>query len=203
MWMSSAAWTAEPTERVRYSSARRRSRSARRRRKSARSGYDHRLARARYPDHRTREYRRARADLGQVRHHNRARAAGRRPGGAGGGHRAARACVAGDDEEELMQAAAKSRERSIILTPDEAAGLAAGRITLLVRAMRKQPKGTANDWSQNVEDGEVWMYHGWPHRMAESRGRHKRAAGELTPVRIPWPFGSPGTRLAGRETWGW
>lgn len=62
-----------------------------------------------------------------------------------------------------------------------------------LRRMRmwSQPLGYANDW-KNVHEGEVWIYDGWPHRIAERRGRNKAESGELTPKRYkgpPWARG--------------
>jgi len=75
-----------------------------------------------------------------------------------------------------------------------------GRKSQIRRPMKPQPIGSTLGWDFSVEAGEVWMFHGWPCRMDESRGRNKRDAGELTPVKLRCPFGAPGDRLIVRET---
>ena len=71
-----------------------------------------------------------------------------------------------------------------------------------VRMMRRQPTRTVSDWVQDAEVGECIIYRGWPHRLAESRGRNKRAAGELTPVKIRGPRRAIGIRQV-NATWYW
>ena len=69
--------------------------------------------------------------------------------------------------------------------------------------MLQQPLGYAKPWNFAIEEGEVWICDGWPHRMTESRGRDKAAAGELTPRRINGP---PWARGYDRDTggvWHW
>lgn len=61
------------------------------------------------------------------------------------------------------------------------------------RVMKRQPIAIVNDWSEDAEAGQVVMYRGWPHLLTESWGRNKRAAGELTPVKLKPPHGQPGT----------
>jgi len=60
---------------------------------------------------------------------------------------------------------------------------------------------TITDWSQDAEPGEIVMYRGWPHKLEESRGRNKRASGELTPRKISCPYGVPGHILAVQEAY--
>ena len=58
--------------------------------------------------------------------------------------------------------------------------------------MLQQPLGYTTGHDFSIEVGDVYVFGGWPHRMAESNGRDKRAAGELTPRRIngpPWARG--------------
>lgn len=93
------------------------------------------------------------------------------------------------------------KTRPIILRLWEVRGLLDGTVTQLWRAMKRQPKGVLDPWNDAIEPGEVWMCRGWPVRCVESRGRNKAAAGELTPVRLKCPYGVPGDRLWGRESW--
>ena len=39
-----------------------------------------------------------------------------------------------------------------------------------------------NDWTMDAEAGDVVWYRGQLCKLTESRGKNKRAAGELTPV---------------------
>jgi hypothetical protein len=69
------------------------------------------------------------------------------------------------------------------------------------RVVKPQPTRIINARSWDAEVGDVVIYQGEPVRLCESRGRHKSAAGELTPHRLPCPFGAPGDRLWVRECW--
>ena len=76
-----------------------------------------------------------------------------------------------------------------------------GRETQTRRVIVPQPKGYAHAWSDWLEPGDVYFdLMGGLHKAVQSRGRNKRAAGELTtvPFAPPWPVG---TRLWVRETW--
>ena len=76
-----------------------------------------------------------------------------------------------------------------------------GRKTQTRRVIVPQPKGYAHAWSDWLEPGDVYFdLMGGLHKAVQSRGRNKRAAGELTtvPFAPPWPVG---TRLWVRETW--
>jgi len=76
-----------------------------------------------------------------------------------------------------------------------------GAKTQTRRAMKRQPTRTVNDHTMDAKPGEVVIYRDWPHRLAESRGRNKRDAGELTPTRICCPYGKPGDLLWVKEGW--
>ena len=76
-----------------------------------------------------------------------------------------------------------------------------GLKTMTRRAIRSQPDRIVTDWTDDAEPGEVVIYRGWPHRLTESRGRNKAAAGELTPIKIHCPYGVPGDTLRVKEGW--
>lgn len=68
--------------------------------------------------------------------------------------------------------------------------------------MRRQPTRVVCDYTWDAEPGECVLYRGWPHRLTVSRGRNKRDAGELTPVKITGPRGVVGVkRIDG--VWHW
>jgi len=58
-----------------------------------------------------------------------------------------------------------------------------------LRRMRKQPVGGRNDWNHNLEEGDrvyTWVSDETVvmDDLVVSRGKNKRASGELTPVRV-------------------
>lgn len=72
--------------------------------------------------------------------------------------------------------------------------------TLLIVPMKKQPSRIISDWTKDAEINEWVIYRDWPHRLLESSGCDKRAAGILTPRKIPCPFTS-GDKIGVREEW--
>ncbi len=68
------------------------------------------------------------------------------------------------------------------------------------RIIKRQPQYVCDDWTFHAEVGDKVIYKGWPHRLVESRGRNKSAAGELTPQRLKCPYGVPGDELYVKET---
>jgi len=91
-------------------------------------------------------------------------------------------------------------DRGLIFDAVLIPGLMNGTVTVASRVMKPQPARSINDWTFDAEAGEVVMYDGWPHNLQESRGRNKRDAGELTPVKLPCPF-CPGERCYVKEAW--
>lgn len=74
------------------------------------------------------------------------------------------------------------------------------RKTQTRRPVKPQPARIVSDWSQDAEPGERVIYRGWPHRLEESRGRNKSAAGELYPRKLKCPYGVPSDLLWVKET---
>ena len=93
------------------------------------------------------------------------------------------------------------KEHPILFSAPMVRAILTGQKTQTRRVVKPQPAYVCSDWTFDAEPGDVVMYHWWPYRLRESRGRNKRAAGELTPVRIKCPYGQPGDMLWVRETW--
>lgn len=96
---------------------------------------------------------------------------------------------------------AKGEERPILFSGPMVRAILEGRKTQTRRVVKPQPTYICHDWQVAAEVGDEVIYNHWPHRLTESRGRNKAAAGELTPVRRRCPYGQSGTRLWVRETW--
>lgn len=92
-----------------------------------------------------------------------------------------------------------TRYKPILFSGEMIRAILRGDKTQTRRVVKPQPMRIITDWTQDAEPGEVVVYQGWPHRLTESRGRNKAAAGELTPVRIK-PRYEVGTVLWVRET---
>lgn len=92
-------------------------------------------------------------------------------------------------------------EHSILFSGPMVRAILDGRQTMTRRVVKPQPSRSINDWTDDAEPGEFVIYHGYPHKLTESRGRNKRALGELTPIKRKCPYGNPGDRLWVRETW--
>ncbi len=90
----------------------------------------------------------------------------------------------------------------LLFTGENIRAIYKNRKTMTRRVIKPQPSATITDWTFAAESGDRVMYRGWPHVLRESRGRDKRAAGDLTPVRVACPYGVPGDLLWVRETWG-
>ena len=77
----------------------------------------------------------------------------------------------------------------IIVTPEEAAALRNGQ-TRISRPFRKQPVSVTiyDPWDFDREVGDIVIDGCNLFKLAESRGRNKRAAGELTPQLIEPPY---------------
>ena len=95
------------------------------------------------------------------------------------------------------------KERPIPFRDDMVRAILAGRKTQTRRVVKPQPTALVSGWSDGAEPGDVVILQpaSWPHRLAESKGRNKRAAGDLTPTRIACPYGEPGDLLWVKETW--
>ena len=93
------------------------------------------------------------------------------------------------------------KEKPILAKGPMVRGVLNGSKTQTRRVMRTQPIRVSSDRDWDAEPGEVVIYRGWPHRLAASRGRNKRDAGELTPIKIHSPY-KVGQILWVRETWG-
>lgn len=93
------------------------------------------------------------------------------------------------------------KERPIIVSAEMVRAVLDDRKTQTRRVIKPPPTQIATDWTHDVEPGEHVIYRGWPNVLRESRGRNKRAAGELTPKQRLCPYGQPGGRLWVRETW--
>lgn len=91
-------------------------------------------------------------------------------------------------------------EHPILFSDEMVRAILAGKKAQTRRPVKPQPTRTVSDWSMDAEPGEVVVYRDWPHRLTESRGRNKRAIGELTPVKIKAPW-QPGDRPWVREAW--
>jgi hypothetical protein len=94
------------------------------------------------------------------------------------------------------------KERPIIMGAESVRAVLSGRKSQTRRVIKPQPKGYrggVRDYRWEI--GDIMMYQVWPHKLVESRGRDKAAAGELTPVRMRCPYGIVGDHLWVRETW--
>jgi len=80
-------------------------------------------------------------------------------------------------------------------------GILADRKTKTRRVAKPLSLRLTTDSDQSLEAGEIVLRAPelWPYRLQESRGRHKRACGELTPRRMPAPYGMPGRLVYFRE----
>lgn len=92
------------------------------------------------------------------------------------------------------------KEKPIIVSGALIPPILDGSKTQTRRVVVPQPTRAVDAWSWDAEPGEVVMYHEWPHRLEESSGRDKRAAGELYPRKIKAPY-KVGMKLWVRETW--
>ncbi len=93
------------------------------------------------------------------------------------------------------------RERPILFSGPMVRAILDGCKTQTRRVVRPQPGKEITDWSHDVEEGKRYVYRGDVVRLAESRGRNKRDAGELTPHVVGCRYGNSGDRLWVRETW--
>lgn len=94
-----------------------------------------------------------------------------------------------------------TKSRPIIMSADSIRAILDDRKTQTRRVVKPQPVRVSNDWDWDAEVGEVVIYNGWPHRLEESSGRNKSAAGELYPRKLVCPYGGAGDLLWVRETW--
>lgn len=93
------------------------------------------------------------------------------------------------------------KETGIIFSGPSVVAIQRGLKTQTRRPLKLQPLGATLGFDFTIEPGQIWIYGGWPCRMEESRGRNKRDAGELTPVRLRCSYGVAGNRLWVRETY--
>jgi len=105
------------------------------------------------------------------------------------------------DVPEVHAGRTDMKERPILFSGPMVRAILEDRKTVTRRVVKPQPLRSVNDWSFDAEVGERVMYRDWPHYLQASRGRNKAAAGELTPMRKPCPYGRPGDRLVVKETW--
>ncbi len=71
------------------------------------------------------------------------------------------------------------------------------------KAKRIRVQATTDQWDWNAEVGQHCLYLGWPCRLEASRGRHKRDAGELTPVKLKAPPGMTFELREGPDGYEW
>lgn len=93
-------------------------------------------------------------------------------------------------------------EHPIIFSVEMVRAILDGRKTQTRRIIKPQPFGYRTCWSDDLVAGDIYIETDdslW--KACESRGRNKRAAGELTPVEVKCPYGKIGDRLWVRETW--
>lgn len=107
-----------------------------------------------------------------------------------------------EDGYDDFVAKKESKMYPIIMTGESVRAILDGRKTQTRRIIKPQPIGYRTCWSDDLEDGDVYIEtDGSLWKACESKGRNKRVAGELTPVEIKSPYGVVGDRLWVRETW--
>ena len=99
-----------------------------------------------------------------------------------------------------MTTVAPTKSRPIIFTdPDNIRALLDGTKTQTRRQVKPQPITGRNAWSQETEPGDCWIENGRVLVAVESRGRNKRASGELSARQLE-PF-KVGQVLWVKEKW--
>lgn len=93
------------------------------------------------------------------------------------------------------------KTRPILFSGPMVRAIMQGNKTQTRRVIKPQPSRTINDWSHDAEAGEIVMYRGQVYRLNESRGRNKRAPGELVPQLVGNRYGQVGDRFWVREAW--
>jgi len=94
------------------------------------------------------------------------------------------------------------KNHPIIFSGPSVLAILEGRKTQTRRVVKPQPVRVSGMHDLDAEPGETVIFNGWPTKLVESRGKWKRAAGELTPQAKKCPYGQPGCSILWvREAW--